>query len=57
LPMDAILFVGDDLSNDYDAASAVGMRAVLVDPGERHLGVSNRIATLTEVLRFFPEFV
>jgi putative hydrolase of the HAD superfamily len=30
-----ILFVGDDLENDYDGASAAGLRAVLYDPAER----------------------
>jgi putative hydrolase of the HAD superfamily len=35
LPADAILFVGDDRINDYDAALKAGMRAVLVESGLR----------------------
>ena len=32
LPAEEILFVGDDLVNDYEAARAMGMRAMLLDP-------------------------
>jgi putative hydrolase of the HAD superfamily len=35
LPAEQILFVGDDLQNDYAAASAAGLRAVLFDPQHR----------------------
>jgi putative hydrolase of the HAD superfamily len=35
LPAEAILFVGDDRVNDYEAASEAGMRAVLVKDGLR----------------------
>ena len=35
LPADAILFVGDDRVNDYDAALKAGMRGVLVEDGLR----------------------
>ena len=32
LPLDRILYVGDDLRNDYEGAFAAGMKAVLLDP-------------------------
>ena len=35
LPPDQILYVGDDLTNDYDAARAAGLHAVLYDPAVR----------------------
>jgi putative hydrolase of the HAD superfamily len=36
LSPDAILFVGDDRGNDYDAARRAGMRGLLLDPQQRH---------------------
>lgn len=45
-----ILFVGDDLQNDYEGATNVGMRAVLLDPGARHPDVPHRVAGLRELL-------
>ncbi len=30
-----VLFVGDDLANDYEGARAAGLRALLLDPGDR----------------------
>lgn len=45
-----VLFVGDDLENDYHGARSVGMRAVLFDPADRHLGVENRIRSFGELL-------
>jgi putative hydrolase of the HAD superfamily len=32
LPMESILFVGDDPKNDFDGARAAGMGALLIDP-------------------------
>jgi putative hydrolase of the HAD superfamily len=43
-----ILLVGDDLENDFEGATAAGLRAVLLDPGGRHPGVSPRVAALGE---------
>ncbi len=43
-----LLLVGDDLTNDYQAARAAGWRSVLVDPGERH-AVEHRIGSLAEL--------
>lgn len=49
---EAILFVGDDLGNDYDAARSAGMRALLVDPRGKHLNISDRIERLADVSEF-----
>jgi putative hydrolase of the HAD superfamily len=49
LPPSHILFVGDDRVNDYEAARASGMSAVLLDPKNCHLGCSNRITSLSEL--------
>lgn len=45
-----VLFVGDDLQNDYEGASAAGMRAVMLDPAGRHPEAPHRIASLAELL-------
>jgi putative hydrolase of the HAD superfamily len=45
-----VLFVGDDLGNDYAGATAAGMPAVLLDPGGRHPEVAERITQLVELL-------
>lgn len=45
----AIVFVGDDVGNDYAGATAAGMRAVLLDPGGRFPEVERRIERLTEL--------
>lgn len=37
LPPESILFVGDDLANDFEGARAAGLRAVLFDPKEKHV--------------------
>lgn len=50
LPTNAILFVGDDRVNDYDAALKAGMRALLLDPGKKHDVGLNRIERLSEVM-------
>jgi putative hydrolase of the HAD superfamily len=40
LPPDAILFVGDDCVNDFDAACRAGMRGLLLDPRGHHAEVA-----------------
>ncbi len=46
-----ILFVGDDVANDYDPAIAVGMSARLIDPRRQHLTLgSDRIEGLADLL-------
>jgi putative hydrolase of the HAD superfamily len=45
-----VLFVGDDVANDYEGARAAGMSAVLLDPQGRHPTVPDRITALTELL-------
>lgn len=48
-PADAILYVGDDLGNDYHGARAAGLHALLYDPAGRSVGVE-RITHLTDLL-------
>ena len=50
LPAEQILYVGDDLSNDYAAAAAAGMRAVLFDPEYRAPAHVARVGRLAELL-------
>jgi putative hydrolase of the HAD superfamily len=45
-----VLFVGDDVENDYAGATAAGMSAVLLDPHGRHPSVPHRVTALTELL-------
>lgn len=45
-----VLFVGDDLQNDYQGATVAGMQALLLDPDARHTHVPHRVAGLTELL-------
>ena len=45
-----ILFVGDDIENDYAGATAAGFRAVLLDPHDRYPDVPARIASLRELI-------
>lgn len=45
-----VLFVGDDLDNDYVGATAAGLPAVLFDEGNTHRSVPNRIRRLTDLL-------
>jgi putative hydrolase of the HAD superfamily len=45
-----ILFVGDDLRNDYEGARAVGMQAVLYDSAAQAADNPNRVSRLTELL-------
>jgi putative hydrolase of the HAD superfamily len=44
-----VLFVGDDLGNDYEGATAAGMPALLLDPAGRHPSVPHRVARLAEL--------
>ena len=44
-----VLFVGDDLENDFLGAKSAGMRAVLYDPRDRHKAVDERIRGLAEL--------
>jgi putative hydrolase of the HAD superfamily len=44
-----VLFVGDDLANDYSGALAAGLNAVLLDEGQRH-DVPHRITRLQELV-------
>ncbi len=44
-----VLFVGDDLENDYFGAKSAGMRAVLYDPRNRHEAVDERIRGMDEL--------
>jgi putative hydrolase of the HAD superfamily len=47
---DEILFVGDDLENDYSGATNAGLRAVLLDPKDKYPDVLHRIRRLCELL-------
>ncbi|MCU0704542.1 MAG: HAD family hydrolase [Fimbriiglobus sp.] len=44
-----ILFVGDDVDNDYYGASAAGMRAVLLDEHGKHDHIPHRVRSLAEL--------
>lgn len=45
-----VLFVGDDLDNDYRGATAAGMPAVLLDPHGRYADVKERVTRLTDLI-------
>jgi len=49
-----ILFVGDDIENDYQGAAAAGLQAVLLGPElnstEANSNIENRIASLAELI-------
>jgi putative hydrolase of the HAD superfamily len=45
-----VLFVGDDIGNDYEGATAAGLPAVLLDPHGRHPDVPHRVTRLAELL-------
>ena len=45
----AVLFVGDDIENDYKGATAAGLNTVLLYPTNRSY-VPNRITTLSELI-------
>ncbi|MBP3954330.1 HAD family hydrolase [Gemmata sp. G18] len=48
--LNEVLFVGDDLENDYTGATAAGMHAVLLDPRADHAHIPHRITDLGELL-------
>lgn len=51
LPIEQILFVGDDRTNDYDAAIAIGMHARLVDARRQHVDLGrDRLDRLGDLL-------
>ena len=51
LPPSAILFVGDDRTNDYEATRRAGMRGLLLDPQGRHPEIgSDRLDRLGTLL-------
>jgi putative hydrolase of the HAD superfamily len=50
LPPREILFVGDDLVNDYEGARAAGLKAVLYDPQSQATGDVVRVNDLRELL-------
>lgn len=43
------LHVGDSLRDDYEGARAAGLHALLLDRGDRHADVAERIASLAEL--------
>lgn len=45
-----ILFVGDDPDNDFHGATAAGLRALLLDEGDKHPGICPRVRSLAEVV-------
>ena len=49
-PASAILFVGDDLDNDFEGARAAGLVPVLFDPQDRYQSIRPRIHSLLELL-------
>jgi putative hydrolase of the HAD superfamily len=51
LPARQILYVGDDMTNDYEGARSAGMQRLLYDPrGDAPAGL-DRIARLTDLLK------
>lgn len=46
---DEIVLVGDDLGNDYRGATASGLRAILLDPRNRHPDAPDRITALADL--------
>jgi putative hydrolase of the HAD superfamily len=50
LPPQQVLYVGDDLENDFLGAQAAGCRAVLLDAGSKHGGLAPRVGALGELL-------
>jgi putative hydrolase of the HAD superfamily len=49
-----ILFVGDDLVNDYEGARAAGMEAILCDSAAPPTSNSSRVLRLGELLDSLP---
>jgi putative hydrolase of the HAD superfamily len=50
LPAGHVLYVGDDLANDYAAAGAAGLRAVLFDPENQAPANVLRIGRFADLL-------
>jgi putative hydrolase of the HAD superfamily len=50
LPAEAIVYVGDNLVNDYQGACQVGMRAILLDPRKEAQLPIMRLTSLSELL-------
>ena len=48
-PVHQILYVGDDLHNDYHGATDSGLSPLLLDPHNHHPTVPNRICSLSEL--------
>lgn len=46
-----ILFVGDDVENDYEGATAAGFQAVLLDPAGKCPQIPRRMVGLEELIR------
>lgn len=44
-----VLFVGDDVANDYEGATAAGLDAVLLDDRGRHPDIDRRVERLTDI--------
>lgn len=51
-----IMMVGDDLKNDFEAASAAGMVSVLYDPTSKYPIKKPRITSLAELIELMPTF-
>jgi FMN phosphatase YigB (HAD superfamily) len=49
-PPDRILLVGDSVTDDVEAARAIGLHAVLLDRSARYTQVSPRVVDLRELL-------
>jgi putative hydrolase of the HAD superfamily len=49
--VEEVLFVGDDIDNDYEGATAAGMAARLLDPQGRYANVPHRITRLAELVQ------
>jgi HAD superfamily hydrolase (TIGR01549 family) len=47
----ATLMVGDSIADDIEGALAIGMRAVLLDRGDRYPDVPDRVSSLAELLQ------
>lgn len=49
-PPDQVVYVGDDVENDFAGATAAGISAILLDPKDRHPNVSLRVRDLIELV-------
>jgi putative hydrolase of the HAD superfamily len=54
MPAEQILFVGDDVVNDYEGARAAGMQAVLYDSPSPTTIMPNLVSRLGELLEYLP---